>query len=268
MALELAATEHASEGPETAPPLLIAHGLFGSGRNFGAIAKRLAAGLRVLAVDMRNHGASPWDDDCSYPAMAGDLARAIETRLGGRAVVLGHSMGGKAAMALALAEPARVAALAVADIAPVAYAHSHRSLIAAMEGLDLSGLSRRGEADPRLAEAAPEPALRAFLLQNLVFEGGRARWRINLAALRAGMADLLGFPEFGEARYEGPALFLHGGASDYVDEAARPEILRRFPAAEIRAIAGAGHWLHAEKPDAFVAALSDWLARSAPPVAP
>lgn len=247
-------------GDEAAAPLLIAHGLYGSARNFNSLGKRLATDRRVVMVDMRNHGESPWAEDASYAAMAKDLALAIDAHCGGRAVVLGHSMGGKAAMGVALASHPRVAALCVVDIAPVAYGHSHMEILAAMEGLDLAGIARRSEADAALAGAIPDKGLRGFILQNLKIEGGAARWRINLGALKAGMAGLLDFPEIGE-RYPGPALFLHGTGSDYVTAEMHPAIHARFPNAEIEGIAGAGHWLHAERPEAFLAAVSAWLGR-------
>ncbi len=260
MALTLAHLEHRPEGAETQPPLLIAHGLYGAARNFNAIAKRLATDRRVVCVDMRNHGASPWDATMTYPAMAEDLAEAVDRLAGGRAAVLGHSMGGKAAMALALTAPERVAALVVADIAPVAYAHSHRGYLEAMAAVDLSRVARRSDAEPQLAEAVPEAPLRAFLLQNLIVDAAGARWRINIPALDQGMAALTGFPDLSGRSYPGPTLFLHGTASDYVTEAARPAIGARFPAAEIQGLAGAGHWLHAEQPEPFRAAVAAWLA--------
>lgn len=249
----------AAEG-EQEPPLLIAHGLFGQARNFHTLARRLATTRRVVAVDMRNHGASPWDPVMSYEAMAEDLADAVGRLCGGRAVVLGHSMGGKATMTLALSEPSLLAGVIVADIAPVPYRHSHRSYIRAMKAVDLGAVTRRSEADPMLAEAIPEPALRAFILQNLEVKEGVARWRLNLAALEANMDALLAFPaELPEAAYDGPAYFLHGGASDYVAPETHPRIRALFPGAEIEAVEGAGHWLHAEKPDAFVERVDGWL---------
>ena len=262
MSLDLAQIVHAPEGPETAPPLLIAHGLFGSARNFNALGRRFARGRRVVMVDMRNHGASPWSDDCAYPAMAADLAAAVRRHCGGRAVVLGHSMGGKAAMALALSEPDLLAGLIVADIAPVAYPHSHAPYIAAMKAVDLSRVARRGDADAMLADAVPEPPLRAFLLQNLVIEQGGARWRVNLDALERAMPVLTGFPDdLPQAAHDGPALFLRGEASDYAGPETEAAIRARFPAAEIETLPGAGHWLHAERPDAFAASVTAWLDR-------
>jgi pimeloyl-ACP methyl ester carboxylesterase len=260
MPVTLAHLEHAAAHGESDPPLLVAHGLFGSARNFNSLGKRLATTRRVVMVDMRNHGASPWDPDNSYPALADDLAEAVTRLGGGKAVVLGHSMGGKAAMTLALTEPQLLAALIVADIAPVAHTHTHLNYIEAMQAIDLAQIARRSDAEPMLAGAVPEPMLRSFLLQNLTVENGRARWRINLAALEANMAPLLDFPtNLPEAAFEGPAYFLHGGASPYVPPETHPRIRALFPDAEIEALAGAGHWLHAEQPEAFLARVEGWL---------
>ena len=237
------------------PPLLIAHGLFGSGRNWGAIAKRLSDVRRVVAVDMRNHGESEWSDDHSYAAQARDLAEVIEAQ-GGAADVIGHSMGGKAAMVLALERPEAVTSVLVADIAPRAYGHTQRDLIEAMRGVDLSAVERRSQADARLAEAVPDRGVRAFLLQSLdVAEG---RWRLNLDALDAAMDDLVGWSE-PEGRYDGPTLFLRGGASEYVSEEDEPAIRRLFPEARVETVPKAGHWLHAERPDEFEAAARAFL---------
>ncbi|MBX2855622.1 MAG: alpha/beta fold hydrolase [Rhodobacteraceae bacterium] len=258
------------DGPEGATPLVIAHGLFGSARNWATLAKRFAEERPVLAVDLRNHGDSGWDDAMEYVAMGDDLLETLDVAFGAgsRAVLLGHSMGGKTMMAAALAAPERAAAVISADMAPVVYDHSHAPFIDAMRGMDLSAVSRRSQADPMLAAAIPEPPLRAFILQNLMIEDGRARWRLNLDAIAAAMSDLTGWPSSLEPRalsarrYDGPALFYHGGASEYVTEAAQGRIRLLFPAAEIEAMPGAGHWLHAERPDAFFETVSAWLRRS------
>ena len=239
------------------PPLVIAHGLFGSARNWGVVARRLAEGRQVVAVDMRNHGDSPWFPEHGYEAMAADLAEVIAGQ-GGRADVLGHSMGGKAAMVLALTEPGRVGRLIVADIAPVAYGHSQMAVVRAMQAVDLSGVTRRSEADPLLAEALEDPALRAFLLQSLGVEHGKAAWKLNLAALADQMPVIMGFPEVA-GRFGGPALFVSGERSDYVREEDWPRIVERFPAARREVIPGAGHWVHAEAPRAFGAAVAGFL---------
>jgi pimeloyl-ACP methyl ester carboxylesterase len=246
-------------GDDAGRPLVIAHGLFGAGRNWTSLAKRLAKSRPVIVVDMRNHGDSPWSDEAGYRAMAADLAETVAAA-GGVADVLGHSMGGKAAMALALSAPERVRRLIVADIAPVAYDHAHGDYVAAMRAVDLSRVARRSDADPMLAAAIPQAPLRAFILQNLVIEEGRARWRPNLDALAASMDELLSFPaDLPRARWDGPALFLRGGASDYVAEAHAPAVRARFPAARIETLDGAGHWLHADRPEAFVNAVEAFL---------
>jgi pimeloyl-ACP methyl ester carboxylesterase len=247
------------EGARTHPPLVIAHGLFGSARNWGGLSKRFAAsGRRVVAVDMRNHGESFRDPSQSYEDMAADLAAVIDEE-GGEADLLGHSMGGKAAMALALTAPAGLRRLIVADIAPVAYGHSHSGHIAAMQAVDLSAVARRSDADRMLAEGIADRALRAFLLQSLSVTPEGARWKLNLAALEANMASMVGWPDLA-GRWDGPALFLAGGASDYLTEAHRPAIEALFPGAVFETIAGAGHWLHAEAPGPFAETVDRFLA--------
>ncbi|WP_438991656.1 alpha/beta fold hydrolase [Lentibacter sp.] len=237
------------------PPLLIAHGLFGSGRNWGVIAKRLSDERQVIAVDMRNHGSSLHSDDHSYHALADDLADVIAAQ-GGRADVLGHSMGGKAAMVLALRHPDLVIRLTVADIAPVSYTHSQQQYINAMRALDLAALHSRAEAQTALLELVKDPTLAAFFTQSLDVKA--QEWRLNLAALEANMPQILGFPEI-DARFTGPTLFLTGANSHYVTREHRPQIKALFPEARFAKIPEAGHWLHAERPRAFEAALRTWL---------
>lgn len=232
-------------GPGT--PLLIAHGLFGSGRNWGVIAKRLAETRPVITVDMRNHGSSFWSDDHSYDALAGDLAEVI-THLGGPMDVVGHSMGGKAAMVLALTRPETLRCLVVGDIAPVGYSHSQMHVIDAMRAVDLSSVTRRSQANDQLAAQGIDPALCSFLTQSL--DVSERRWRLNLDALAANMPAILDFPAQTGA-YDGPTLFLSGATSDYVDRRYRPTIQTLFPTARFAKIPGAGHWLHADQPRAF-----------------
>ncbi len=238
--------------PSSKPTLLIAHGLFGSKRNWQALAKRLAADRQVVTVDMRNHGDSPWDDANSYLDMAGDLANVID----GQWDVIGHSMGGKTAMALTLTAPDKVRRAVIADIAPVAYTHTQEHLIDAMEAVNLSSIESRGQADDALAASIPEIGVRSFLLQSLDVKA--RRWKFNLKSLRAEMAKILNFPEF-SAAFEGPVFFLSGGASDYVTADHRQTIKALFPNARAAKIPGAGHWLHAEKPEEFLAAAQAFL---------
>ncbi len=229
------------------PPLLIAHGLFGSARNWGVIARRLADRFHVTVPDMRNHGDSPWHDRHGYEEMAADL----DPLAGGD--VIGHSMGGKAAMMLALTRPDRVRRLIVADIAPVPYGHTQVHNIHAMRAVDLSNVTRRSEA---AAALDVDPGVRDFLLQSL--DAGAGRWKLNLDALEAEMPRILGFPDT-DARFDGPALFLSGAESDYVRREHRDRIKALFPAARFARIPGAGHWLHAEKPREFEAAVLSFL---------
>jgi len=232
------------------PTLLIAHGLFGSARNWGAIARRLSDRRRVVAVDMRNHGSSLHSPDHSYAAMAADLAQVIESQ-GGPMDVMGHSMGGKAAMHLALTQPALVDRLVIADIAPVAYGHDQTPHVRAMQALDLTNLTTRAAADRRLALTTPDPALRAFFLQSLDLKGEDGpRWRLNLAVLASRMPGIVGWPGT-PGQFPRPALFLSGADSTYVLPEHRPAITAHFPAARFARIPDTGHWLHAEKPREF-----------------
>ncbi|MEE8443976.1 MAG: alpha/beta fold hydrolase, partial [Alphaproteobacteria bacterium] len=219
------------------PPIVILHGLFGSGRNWGTLSRALAATRRVITLDLRNHGASPWDARMDYPAMADDLLELIADQGLDRPVLLGHSMGGKAAMAAALTEPGAIGALIVADIAPVAYGHGHETHIEAMSALDLSTIARRSDADAALSAAVPEPGLRSFLLHNLNFGDDGPRWKLNLDVLEDAMPDLVAFPyEAGQARYQGETLFIRGGASPYVPPGHEAAIMDFFPQAAIETI--------------------------------
>ncbi|MCC5989022.1 MAG: alpha/beta fold hydrolase [Pararhodobacter sp.] len=241
------------------PPLLIVHGLFGSARNWGVIAKRLSAQRRVLAVDMRNHGDSPFAERHRYPDLAADLAGVIEGQRGAMDV-LGHSMGGKAAMWLALNRPELVNRLVVADIAPAAYGHSQRHLIEAMQALPIETLSSRAEADRLLAATVAEAPVRAFLLQSLDLRSQPPRWRLNLDTLAREMDHITGWPDAaGLTPFEGASLFLAGATSDYVRPEHRETIRSLFPRARMAKLAGAGHWLHAEKPREFEQVLRSFL---------
>lgn len=242
------------------PAVVILHGLFGSGRNWAGIARQLAETRRVYLLDARNHGESPWDGSMTYDEMAGDVAEFMDAEQLDRPVVLGHSMGGKTAMTLALSHGDRLGGLAVADIAPVAYGVRFDDFVGAMRGLDLSAFARRADADTLLAPAVPEPGVRAFLLHNLVAEDGGYRWRLNLDAIAANNRALARFDAAASERpYDGPNVFICGAASDYVLPEHEAEIRRLFPTAEIDRIAGAGHWLHADHPREFYDRLTAFL---------
>ena len=240
------------------PPLLIAHGLFGSARNWRAIGRNMAADRQVYVVDMRNHGDSFWDDDHSYFAMADDLAQVITT-LGPKMDVLGHSMGGKAGMVLALQRSDLVHRLLVADIAPKTYEHDQVSNVDIMKALDLDSFTRRSEAEEILAKSVPEAAVRSFFLQSLNISEDGNSWQLNLDALKNYMALIVGFPDIA-GTFSGQTLFLRGGASPYVLDNDMPDILTRFPVSKIQTIEGAGHWVHAEATREFIVATKGFFA--------
>lgn len=257
MSLQLAHREF-GEGP----PLVVLHGLFGSARNWSSMARHLGESWRVYALDLRNHGESPWAEAVDYQTMAADVLAFLDEKGIERAAVLGHSMGGKTAMTLALTQAERVGPLVVVDIAPVQYTHSMLPYVEAMTALELADLGRRAEADARLEPHVPERGIRAFLLQNLVQRDGVFAWQLNLAALGAGMETISGFPrEVMERNYAGSTLFLGGAQSDYIRPEHHGEIYRLFPQAEFEDIPGAGHWVHAEAPESFLAHVRDFLAR-------
>lgn len=250
----LSFTEYGTASGAT-PPLLIVHGLYGSGRNWGVIAKRLSDTRRVITPDMRNHGHSPRMDSQSYDDMADDLAELIH-HIGGPVDVCGHSMGGKASMVMALKYPELVHRLIIADIAPVPYQHEQRQHIAAMKAVDLGAVTRRSEAAEQLAQQGVEPELQSFFTQSL--DVANKRWLLNLDVLTAEMDKIVGFPDV-SGTFENATLFLSGANSDFVLPDYRPRIKELFPSAVFAKIPQAGHWLHAERPRAFEAAVRAYL---------
>lgn len=256
-------TDHAAAAPlelavstlGAGPPLVVLHGLLGRARNWLTIARNLQERRTVLLADLRNHGASPWSDTMSYTAMAADVAALVERQAGGRAAVLGHSMGGKAALALALVRPELVERLILVDIAPVDYGEGqgYARYIRAMQAVDLAAVSKRADVDAGLAAAVPEPSMRGFLLQNLGTGQGRFAWQPNLAVLLRAMDAITGFPDGLAAgrTYDGPSFCLRGERSDYVGPEGEAALRRCLPRVEVLTVPGAGHWPHAEKPAAF-----------------
>jgi esterase len=239
------------------PPVVLLHGLFGAARNFGSIQRALAGQFRVIALDMRNHGDSPHGADMRYPTQAGDVRETLQALGIGSAAVIGHSMGGKTAMAMALQWPEIVGRLLVSDIAPVVYEHGNGAIAAAMAAIPLSASLTRQEADAALSEAVPRSDIRAFLLQNLRF-GSAPQWRIGLAEIAGAIAELEGWVEVAGI-YPGASLFATGARSDYVLREHRPIIRRYFPAARFVAIKDAGHWVHADNPTGFLSVVEAFL---------
>lgn len=238
------------------------HGLFGQGRNWNTIARRLSDRYAVSLIDLPNHGRSDWTTTLSYPEQADQVADVL-SRIGGQDpwTVVGHSMGGKIAMMLALRHPALLQRLCVVDIAPVSYPgqRDFAVYIEAMRSLDLDTLPSREAADRQLAAAVPSASVRAFLLQNLRRDGTGWRWQMNLALLGDHLDTLGGWPEPDAAPYPGPTLWIAGAESDYVRTEYEPIMRGWFPQLRTVRVKGAGHWVHSEQPDTFGQVLEKFL---------
>lgn len=256
MSVALAYTE-LGEGP----PVVILHGLFGWKRNWASIAKKLSQSHRVFLLDMRNHGESPHANDMTYTAMAGDIAEFIENQALRPCPVIGHSMGGKAAMMLALSRPELVERLLVLDISPVAYDHDYSNYVNAMASIDFTQVARRGDVEPTIAAVVDNPGILSFLMQNLTTNAdGTYHWRVNLEAIARDMPKILDFPEIdNEQAYAGTVLFLGGRNSTYIAPPHLSEIERLFPFSEVDFIDDAGHWVHAEQPMATLERFKTFL---------
>ena len=262
---------------ESGPRVVFVHGLFGQGKNWTTIARGLADSHRVTLIDLPNHGHSPWTDRVDYLDMAELVATELE-QLGEPVTLVGHSMGGKVAMQLALRRPELLRALVVVDIAPVSYpptggrtddpdeeASPFGAYIEAMRALDLDQLTTRDEADAALRDVIPSRMVRSFLLQSLVREGlgtdGGWRWRLNLELLDRDLGELRGFPAPPPgAVFEGPVLWIAGANSTYVLDEDRPHMDALFPATRLVRIKKAGHWVHSEQPEVFLETLRRFLA--------
>jgi len=252
--------ELAFEALGSGPPVVVLHGLFGAGRNWTHVAQSLGADYRVYLPDARNHGASPWAESMSYAEMARDVLALIERERLQRPIVVGHSMGGKTAMALALSHPHAIGGMAAIDIAPESYTDQFSSYVSAMRSLDVAGAVTRREIREALAGSLSAQAPVDFLMQNLRRHNDRFDWRLNLLATSLCMRELCAFPEsLRDARYDGPTLFIAGQESDYVRPASQAGIRALFPQAEFEGVADAGHWVHADQPAALLCGLRDWL---------
>jgi esterase len=247
-------------GGEGKPPLVILHGLLGSSRNWTSTGKLLARSFEVFALDLRGHGDSPWapppERDYSFTACAADVSAWLDAKGVRQPILLGHSLGGKIAMRVAVDNPARCRALVVADIAPRDYAPHHIEAFTAMRGLNLATLASRAEAEDKLKKQLHDQNLARFLLTNLVREADAGfRWRMDLDGLSAALPQLACSSLRPGEIYPGPALFLRGDQSDFIRETDRMLIAGHFPRHQILALGRAGHNLHVDQPAAFTAAL-------------
>jgi esterase len=256
------------ESVGSGPPLVVLHGLFGSSGNWRGIARELAATHAVHSVDLRNHGASPWSDSMDYVEMADDVLRLIE-RLGlERPTVMGHSMGGKTAMALALRHPERVARLIVVDIAPLSYADTLTPFAEAMRSADVVAAASRAEVQRRLQQTVPDSDVVPFLMQNLVTRNDHFDWRLNLLGISASVAQLCAFPSaLLGARFAGPLKVIAGANSEYVTQHDGASFRPMFSDIEVEVIERAGHWVHADEPAAFLSSVRRALHHGLQPAA-
>ncbi|WP_421356250.1 esterase [Pseudocitrobacter faecalis] len=236
-------------------PIMLVHGLFGSLDNLGVLARDLVTDHDILQVDMRNHGLSPRADEMNYPAMAQDLLDTLDAHNIEKATVIGHSMGGKAVMALTALAPERIEHLVAIDIAPVDYhVRRHDEIFAAINAVTRAGVSSRQQAATVMREFLAEEGVIQFLLKSFV----DGEWRFNVPVLWDQYPHIVGWETI--PAWDQPALFIPGGNSPYVTEAYRDDLLSQFPQARAHVIAGAGHWVHAEKPDAVLRAIRRYLA--------
>jgi len=247
-------------GDSQAPTLIILHGFFASARNWRQVAKKLSEQYHVYIIDLRNHGLSPHAAIMDYPAMANDIQQFIVEHAIKDVNILGHSMGGKVAMYLALKSPDIINKLLIADISPTNYKHSFDVIISALKSVPLAEINNRKQADDFLSAAIPELSFRQFLLQNLVLVDGHYQWRIDLDIFAASADNIIAFPPVDSLMsYTASVLFLAGANSNYIKEA---DVYSLFPNAKIECIQQAGHWLHAEQPDAFCQAVNQFLTSS------
>ena len=257
---------HTTEIGDGARRVVFLHGLFGRGKNFTAIARGLEPEFRSLLVDLPNHGRSGWTEGFDYLEMAEVVAGHLRDGFAaaGPVDVVGHSMGGKVAMVLALRHPELVRRLVVVDIAPVASGTTRgefEHLLGALADLDLTSLVRRSEADLALQREVPQAGVRGFLLQNLARDGAVFRWEPNLAMLRAHLPAVMGWPgdELGAVCFDAPVLWLAGERSDYVRDEDTPAMRALFPRVLRLTVRGATHWVHADRPREVITALRTFL---------
>jgi len=237
---------------ESGSRVVLCHGLFGQGKNFTAIGKALAGSHRVTLVDMPDHGRSPRTEGFDYLRYADLVAELLSAE--DPVALIGHSMGGKVAMLLALRRPELVERLVVVDVAPVPYDHAaeFEGYIAAMKAIDLSTLASRAEADQALLEAVPSAMVRGFLLQSLRREDDGWAWLLNLDVLGRDLDLITGWPEVDASPYEGPVLWVGGADSRYVAPEHVAAMDRLFPLNRRVTVKGAGHWVHSEQPEVFL----------------
>ena len=243
------------------PPVIILHGLFGSSDNWLTQAKILGSHYKVYSVDLRNHGQSPHSDEFNYPSMVNDLREFIDTHQTDHPVIIGHSMGGKAAMNFALSNPEKLSKLIVVDIAPKAYNLEHYTIVEGLKAIPVARITSRNEADEILAQHVPESDVRQFLLKNLQRKsGGGFSWKINLPVISDQLPNIGSDLQF-KGTFDKPTLFIRGSKSKYISDGDLARIKEIFPLAKIESM-DTGHWVQAEKPQEFADTVVQWLSAS------
>ena len=245
-------------GDKQNPAVIIIHGLFGDGDNLKSLARDLTPDYFCVLPDARNHGESPHRESMTYTEMADDIVALADELALEHFSLVGHSMGGKIAMEVAMRYEDRVQAAVFADIAPVAYPAHHNGILDALAGLDLDQIGSRSEADKQLSSAIKEKGVRQFLLKNLRKAGDHFAWRLNLTAITERYQQIA--DGVSDGHYSGPCLFIKGGNSDYLTEQHRAQVTQRFSNTQVKVVENTGHWLHAEKPRIFNRLVKDFLA--------
>ena len=254
---------HFRQYSEDGPALVILHGLYGNQVNWAWHARKLAENFSVYVLDARNHGQSGWGAAMQLDDMVADLLETLDYLQLSQTHLLGHSMGGKVGMLFALHYPGRLHSLIVVDIAPVDYGKDRDEVLEALLALELDSLTSRGEADACLARRIPEKSVRDFLMTNLQRDGeGRFSWRINLPVIAAHFRELSGWPDVMTA-FDGPALFIKGENSAYIDAGHEDLIRSRFTQSKVQVVEDAGHWVHSEKPETVQGIVHQFLAAQA-----
>ena len=238
--------------------IVILHGVFGTSDNWQTFGKALAERRRVILVDQRNHGQSPHSAEFDYPAMADDLKTLVEDQQLPRPVVLGHSMGGKTAMFFAVRYPELLSKLIVVDIAPRAYPVHHQTILDAFAAVKIDEIQSRSEAEEQMTPLVPERGVRQFLLKNLQRTDDGFAWKLNLPVIRDNI-EAVGEAVPENKVFEGPTLFVRGAKSDYVQQEDETLIKRIFPVAQVATVEDAGHWVHAEQPEALMEVVTKFL---------
>jgi len=244
------------------PPMIILHGVFGSSDNWFSIGKSFAENWKVYLIDQRNHGQSFHSDEFNYPVMANDINLFIQNESVGRPVVIGHSMGGKVAMQLAVNQPNLIKSLVVVDIAPKKYPVHHKQLLDGLFSIDLKNVSSRQDLELHISRFENNSAVRQLLMKNVGRDqNNNFKWKLNLNSINNNLEKLSDALDYTNPYYA-KTLFIMGENSDYINNEDEEMIRQAFPNAKISSIQDAGHWVQADQPEQFIKVVEDFLSDS------